>query len=127
MRRSATDESSRQDLRVTWLSLLFAAAAGLIALFWGPRALFGVWAGDLMCLAGYFMIRAWVRRGTLTKASGFGNYALRYCMYGLVTAACLWQDVPVLSLVAGIALQKAAVVVCPLTGKEGVDGAGKRH
>lgn len=49
--------------------------------------------------------------------------------YGLVIAACLWLQVPVLSLMAGIALQKAALVIYPLLGKEDVDGprCNKRH
>ena len=60
--------------------------------------------------------------GTFTKMSGFKSYAGRYIFYGLVIAACLWLGVPVLSLVAGIALQKAALVIYPLLGKEDVDG-----
>ena len=63
------------------------------------------------------------------QMSGFKNYAGRYIFYGLVIAACLWLQVPVLSLMAGIALQKAALVIYPLLGKEDVDGprCNKRH
>lgn len=127
MRRKRTDEADAQFVSILRLSLLLGAVCSLAALFWGIRAFLGVWAGDLMCLAGFMMIRAWCFRGSFSKVSGFKSQTLRYCFYGLVIALCLWQQVPVLSLVAGIAVQKAAIVICPLLGKEDVHGACKRH
>lgn len=128
-KRTPADETGRQFDAVARISLILGIPASLAALYWGPKAAAGIWAGILMCLAGLSMIQSYVRRGTLTKMSGFTSYAGRYIFYGLVIAACLWLQVPVLSLVAGIALQKSALVICPLLGKEDVDGprCNKRH
>ena len=117
-----TDELRQQFGTISRISLVLGAAGSLAALFWGLKAVCGVWAGLFMCLAGLAMIQTWAVRGTFTKMSGFKSYAGRYIFCGLVIAACLWLGVPVLSLVAGIALQKAALVIYPLLGKEDVDG-----
>ncbi|WP_294731923.1 hypothetical protein [uncultured Faecalibaculum sp.] len=129
MRKNRTAEISRQFGAIACLSLVLGTAGSLIALCWGLRAFCGVWCGVFMCLAGLSMIQSWACRNTFTKMSGFKNYAGRYIFYGLVIAACLWLQVPVLSLMAGIALQKAALVIYPLLGKEDVDGprCNKRH
>lgn len=125
MRKRKTDESSVLFRQIANLSLILGVLACVPALFFGPEAALGIWTGVFMCLGGLKMIQVSCHR-PMSRSGGFINYSIRYAYYGLVIYACFVCKVPVLALLAGVSLQKLAVMLVPLLRKEGGHGANQR-
>jgi hypothetical protein len=105
---------------VTKKSLILLAAGSVPALYFGLSSVLGIWIAGAACwLSFVFISKSW--RKTATFASAFANYVLRFLFYGIVIGLSLKEGIPVLSLLAGVSLQKLSVFWAGMSGKGGED------
>lgn len=112
---------------IRFLTLCLSIAAMLISLLLFPGSLqtigSGILIGSITGILGFNMIIKTCNRidgdSTNLKAGAYNAYLKRYLLYFLVFGISVYQGIEVLSLLIGILLHKAAIVVYSLNDKRG--------
>lgn len=111
--------------KIGLLTIGLSFFVSLLALYFGPLALVGVWIGSLLGLWGlysiYRMVQGLSASETTAKKQGIKGYIFRYIVYGLVLGIAGYMGVPILAMLVGVVVHKASIVLYSSLAKEKFD------
>ena len=105
-------------LGITFCLTIMISLLGMVLLGW--KVLVGIWFGSLMGMIGYRMICSMVQSLTIDngKTKGTKGYMFRYIFYAICLILTVFLELPILAVLVGFLIHKAAIVLYSIERKD---------